>query len=543
MREIVHRSCRSLASRARAVCRRALRAGLRRAGVRLVLAAPAAASRLARRPPVPLRRRRIRRRSPSPDSPQSRAHRRSPARSPRVRRLRRHGHRQRRARRRPPRARRSSSPSAASRSARLTDATGAYQRRRSRRAAAATWSARLAADRTVSAPRRLRGQAHGQRHARHARPVPAVEVRRQGRAVRLRRRRRASGRPPRRHRGDATRRACATAAPSSAVPLRGVDGFTLTFSLPAAGGLAGALAPDQGRPCAPRRSPPGPPAPTSRACSPACSASPSASPAWAAPSPRQVKDSVMAFQKAYRLLAHLRLQHRRAGASWTAPSPSSRATRALDAHRGRQGPADPHDRQGRQGLRPHLRLHRRHRQHAGGQLPHPAEAPVSPTSGYGGILVRTMGFSATSPSTATRRCRRTRPATAACASPSGPLLDLRPVVGRRGALHLPLADSLRRQALLERDHLGARARRLGVRARCPRARRCGVRPRARLDVRALSSSVRPGGRDERVTTVEVQGRRVGGGHEAASRRGGGRSPSPRPSRGAGWPRLAPRRPG
>ena len=105
-----------------------------------------------------------------------------------------------------------------------------------------------------------------------------------------------------------------------------------------------------------------------------------------------VKDSVMAFQKAYRLsrtyVFNTACWRKLDGAKLIKPQ----VLEPLDAHRGRQDPADPHGRQGRQADRHHLRLHRRDRQHAGGHASTSSRSTRTPTSGYGGILVRTMGF-------------------------------------------------------------------------------------------------------------------------------------------------------
>ena len=121
--------------------------------------------------------------------------------------------------------------------------------------------------------------------------------------------------------------------------------------------------------------------------------------------------------------AHLRRSTATTGASWTAPRPvRPRYAGPVDPPGGRQGPADPDGGAERQVARPHRGLDRRHRQHARGQLPHPAEAPDT-TSATAASCSAPWGSSATSPSTATSRCRRTRRATAAsasrCGSPTG----------------------------------------------------------------------------------------------------------------------------
>ena len=134
----------------------------------------------------------------------------------------------------------------------------------------------------------------------------------------------------------------------------------------------------------------------------------------------QVKDSVMAFQKAYRLsrtyVFNTACWRKLDGAKIIKPRYSSPATH-IEVDKGRQilmvvkgGKAFGH----------HLRLHRRHRQHAGGDLPHPAEAPLHHLGSASASWCAPWASSGTSPSTATHRCRRTRPATAVCASRSGP---------------------------------------------------------------------------------------------------------------------------
>ena len=202
-------------------------------------------------------------------------------------------------------------------------------------------------------------------------------------------------------------------------PLRGVDGFTLSVVLPAAAGLDGRSLQAKVSVRAKTLSA-GSSGPYVKGMLTALQRLRFRVPNVGSTFTSQVKDSVMAFQKAYRLsrsyVFNTACWRKIDGAKLIKARHASPSTH-IEVDKGRQilmivkgGKPCGH----------HLRLHRRHRQHAGGHLPHPAEAPLHELR-----LRRHAGAhhglpAATSPCTAGWTCRRTRRATAACASPSGP---------------------------------------------------------------------------------------------------------------------------